>query len=249
MTERGKHTIIGDGPYDRNGGGIWIAVVLFVLLFSWAVLKSCSEAGALPEPVRPSAPQTKQAFFYSADPTAPPVVLTLSGGAYHISYERIGNLDEARRNLAGERLLIVDYRTGRIDGSQQGATAILLIGSVRLAISGVGGTDSLISQMAISHAGDLRTASFSYRRDAGSGGAAGPAGRMKIVVVGDIPRVAVGPGRDRSERRVTLDLEPSAAEIRDYEGSIRNYETRMEQWRRGIDPSRPARVEPIRRGC
>src|SRR5690349_15704892 len=143
MTDRGAHTITGGGDppkqpaFEDSGCGTIFAVIFWIVIIVGGISK-CAEPDP-PAPMPPSQPAPKTATFYSSDPSHPnPIILTIQGGSYALTYSQISKGAAMRLARSDEGVFLADYATGKTYGNLETAKKIVILGSPRLEVGSFG---------------------------------------------------------------------------------------------------------------
>lgn len=222
MDSRGEQVITSakTEANERRNRYLLLAFVVGVLLMCYFLQDS--------PPKKPPAPPSQQASFVSAQPGKEPLVVRIAGGLYDISYHTVDAHDQLVQDLDPTTTFVADFNHDTFSGNINTAQTILLIGTVKLAVTAIGGADRFHADI-LSH-GKSIDADFRYANSA-----RGPPGtdsvRKKIIVVGEMRAISLPESFQNSESDThVLDLDPSPQALAEYKDALSRYEASMQAY-------------------
>jgi len=222
MDSRGEQIITSakTGAKERRDRFLVAAFVLGVGLLCYFMQDS--------PPKKPPAPPSRQASFVSAQPGKEPLVLHIAGGVYVISYHTVDKQDQLVKDLDPKTTFVADFNHDTFKGNIETAENILLIGTVNLAVTAIGGADQFHADI-LSH-GKSIDADFRFANSA-----RGPPDtaqvRKKIYIVGEMHAISLPESFQNSESEThVLDLDPSPQALADYRDALSRYEAAIKTY-------------------
>jgi hypothetical protein len=222
MDSRGEQIITSakTGAKERRDRFLLAAFILGVGLLCYFMQDS--------PPKKPPAPPSQQASFVSAEPGKEPLVVRITGGGYVISYHTVEKHDQLVKDLDPTTTFIADFNHDTFTGNIKTAENILLIGTVNLAVTAIGGADRFHADI-LSH-GKSIDADFRYANSARGPPDAAQV-RKRIYVVGEMHAISLPESFQNSESEThVLDLDPSPQALAEYKEALSRYETSMKAY-------------------